>query len=245
MTGAHVLILAGTAEGRQLASRLAGRPGLRVTSALAGRTPRHAPRPGDVRVGGFGGADELRAWLRLHRVAAVIDATHPFAQTISAHAAMACAESGTPLISLLRPPYAAVPGDDWHRVGSVRAAAELLPSLGRRAFLTTGQQGLAAFAVLDQLWFLIRCITPGRPAAGRPAADPGSRPLCRRCRTGPHPAAPDRSPGDQGQRRGADHRQAHSRPGCRYPGRHGQPASTGRPNLPVSCRRRGLAADPA
>jgi precorrin-6A/cobalt-precorrin-6A reductase len=193
MTGAHVLILAGTAEGRQLASRLAGWPGLRVTSALAGRTPQHAPRPGEVRVGGFGGADELRAWLRRHRVAAVVDATHPFAQTISAHAAMACAESGTPLISLLRPPYAAGPGDDWHRVGSVRAAAELLPSLGRRVFLTTGQQGLAAFAALDQLWFLIRCITP--PAGPLPAArqlilDPGpyaadaERALIRRHRIG-------------------------------------------------------------
>lgn len=176
MTGAHVLILAGTGEGRQLASRLAAWPGLRVTSALAGRTPQHAARPGDVRVGGFGGAAGLAAWLRLHRVAAVVDATHPFAQTISAHAAVACAESGTPLITLLRPPYAAGPGDDWHQVSSMRAAAELLPSLGQRVFLTTGQQGLAAFAALDQMWFLIRCITA--PAGPLPAArqlilDPG------------------------------------------------------------------------
>jgi precorrin-6A/cobalt-precorrin-6A reductase len=168
MTGATVLILAGTAEGRELAARLTARGGLRVISALAGRTPEFVPRPGGMRIGGFGGASEMAAWLQQHRVAAVVDATHPFAQVISAHAAEACAISGTPLISLQRPPYAAAPGDDWHYVSSVPGAAALLPSLGRRAFLTTGHKGLAAFAAVDQVWFLIRCLTP--PAGPLPAA---------------------------------------------------------------------------
>jgi len=48
------------------------------------------------------------------------------------------------------------------------AAAELLPSAGRRAFLTIGRQGLHVFAPLDQTWFLIRCATP--PAGPLPAA---------------------------------------------------------------------------
>ena len=103
MTAGTVLILAGTAEGRELAGRLTAR-GLRVISALAGRTPEIVPRPGDLRTGGFGGASELAAWLQQHRVTAVVDATHPFAQAISARAAVACAQTGTPLISLQRPP---------------------------------------------------------------------------------------------------------------------------------------------
>jgi precorrin-6A/cobalt-precorrin-6A reductase len=163
-----VLILGGTAEARELASRLAIRPDLRVISSLAGRTDVPVPPPGEVRIGGFGGADGLAGWLRAEQVAAVIDATHPFAQAISAHAALACASSRTPLLRLLRPPWTAGPGDDWREAGSLEAAADLLPSAGRRAFLTIGRQGLHVFAPLDQTWFLIRCATP--PAGPLPAA---------------------------------------------------------------------------
>ena len=168
MSRAAVLILGGTAEARELASRLAVRPDLRVISSLAGLVADPVPRAGEVRIGGFGGVDGLAGWLRTQHAAAVIDATHPFAQTISAHAALACARSRTPLLRLLRPPWTAGPGDDWHEAGSLQAAAELLPSAGRRAFLTTGRQGLHVFAALDQMWFLIRCASP--PAGPLPAA---------------------------------------------------------------------------
>ena len=168
MTQAIVLILGGTTEARELAGRLAPLPGLRVVTSLAGRTREPAPLAGEVRTGGFGGADGLAQWLDVHHAAAVIDATHPFARAISTNAATACAESGTPLLSLGRPPHTAGPGDDWHEVSSLQAAAELLPSLGQRAFLTTGRQGLAVFAALDQMWFLIRCASP--PAGPLPAA---------------------------------------------------------------------------
>jgi precorrin-6A/cobalt-precorrin-6A reductase len=163
-----VLILGGTAEARELAARLTVRPGLRVISSLAGRTNDPVPPPGEVRIGGFGGADGLAGWLRAEQVTAVVDATHPFAQTISARAAFACARRQTPLLRLLRPPWTAGPGDDWREAGSVRAAAQLLPSAGRRAFLTVGRQELHVFAALDQMWFLIRCATP--PADPLPAA---------------------------------------------------------------------------
>jgi precorrin-6A/cobalt-precorrin-6A reductase len=165
---ASVLILAGTAEARELAAQLATRPDLRVISSMAGRVPDPARPAGELRIGGFGGADGLAGWLRAENVAAVVDATHPFAQVVSAHAAAACAMTRTPLLRLLRPPWIAGPGDDWHEATSLAAAAELLPLLGQRAFLTTGRQGLPAFAALDQLWFLIRCATP--PAGPLPTA---------------------------------------------------------------------------
>ncbi len=118
--------------------------------------------------GAAGVAGGLAGWLRAEQVTAVVDATHPFAAAISAHAALACASSRTPLLRLLRPPWTAGPGDDWREAGSLEAAAELLPSAGRRAFLTIGRQGLHVFAPLDQTWFLIRCATP--PAGPLPAA---------------------------------------------------------------------------
>ena len=162
-----VLVLGGTAEARALAAELAGRPGLRVISSLAGRVSNPALPEGEVRVGGFGGVDGLAAWARAENVAAVVDATHPFAETISAHAAAACARAGLPLLRLVRPGWEAQEGDDWRDARSLADAAAMLPALGTRVFLTTGRQGLAAFAGLDRLWFLIRCVDP--PSGPLPA----------------------------------------------------------------------------
>ncbi|MEV6119280.1 cobalt-precorrin-6A reductase [Streptomyces sp. NPDC052077] len=165
----RVLILGGTTEARRLAELLAAEVslGMRVTTSLAGRVA--APRlpPGEVRIGGFGGADGLAAWLRAHRVDALVDATHPFAGTISFNAARAAATAGVPLLALRRPGWTPVEGDDWHEAGSLDEAAGLLPALGRRVFLTTGRTGLAAFAGLDGHWFLVRSVdapVPPHPA---------------------------------------------------------------------------------
>jgi precorrin-6A/cobalt-precorrin-6A reductase len=155
-----VLILGGTSEARELASRLAGRPGLRVVSSLAGRVRDPVLPAGEVRVGGFGGAEGLAAWLTEQQISAVIDATHPFAEGISASAARASGQTGVPLLRVARPPWQPGDGDIWHETGSLAGAARLLPGLGDRVFLTTGRQGLPAFARLTQIWFLIRCVDP-------------------------------------------------------------------------------------
>ncbi|WP_432133495.1 cobalt-precorrin-6A reductase [Streptomyces sp. bgisy154] len=159
----HVLVLGGTAEARELAAALAARPGVRVTSSLAGRVSRPGALAGDVRVGGFGGADGLAGWLREHDVAATVDATHPFAAGITANAARAADATGVPLVVLRRPGWSAGPGDRWHEVPSLDAAARLLPSVGSRVFLTTGRLGLAAFAGLTDLHFVVRSVEPPEP----------------------------------------------------------------------------------
>ncbi|MDX3757921.1 cobalt-precorrin-6A reductase [Streptomyces mirabilis] len=159
----HVLVLGGTTEARRLAAELAARPGVRVTTSLAGRVSRPGALDGDVRVGGFGGADGLARWLREHRVDAVVDATHPFAAAITANAARAAAAAGIPAVVLRRPGWTSGPDDRWHWAGSLPEAAALLPSLGRRVFLTTGRLGLAAFAHLSELHFLVRTVEPPEP----------------------------------------------------------------------------------
>ncbi|MBM7173812.1 cobalt-precorrin-6A reductase, partial [Streptomyces sp. G44] len=117
--------------------------------------------------GGFGGAEGMAAWLREHRVDALIDATHPFARTISFNAASAAALAHVPLLALRRPGWVAGEGDDWHPVGSLEQAARVLPALGERVFLTTGRMGLAAFAGpepdLSALWFLVRSVDAPEP----------------------------------------------------------------------------------
>ncbi|MFC5667146.1 cobalt-precorrin-6A reductase [Kitasatospora misakiensis] len=162
----HLLILGGTTEARALAAALAdasSSAGARVTSSLAGRVAEPRLPAGEVRIGGFGGPEGLADWLRAERVDAVVDATHPFAAVMSRNAAEAARATGVPLLALRRPGWAPVAGDRWHPVPSLAAAAELLPSLGRRILLTTGRQGIGAFAHLDGLHFVARSVDPPEP----------------------------------------------------------------------------------
>lgn len=179
----RVLILGGTAEARALASALAGVPGVRPISSLAGRVADPALPAGEVRIGGFGGAAGLAGWLAAESIAAVVDATHPFAATISWSAAQAAASVGTPILALRRPGWIQRPGDDWRRQPSPEAAARALDGtaldgaasestaldgmaldgMAWRVFLTTGRTGLAPFARLDRHWFLIRSIDAPQP----------------------------------------------------------------------------------
>ncbi|MFF3409411.1 cobalt-precorrin-6A reductase [Streptomyces sp. NPDC002742] len=159
----HVLLLGGTTEARELAAELSARPGVRVTTSLAGRVSRPGALEGDVRTGGFGGADGLARWLREHGVDAVVDATHPFASGITANAVRAAAATGIPAVVLRRPGWRPGPGDRWHQADSLAEAATLLPELGRRVFLTTGRLGLAAFADLTRIHFLVRSVEAPEP----------------------------------------------------------------------------------
>jgi len=156
-----ILVLGGTAEARELAAALDAQD-VPVTSSLAGRVANPRLPAGAVRIGGFGGREALADWLREHAVRALVDATHPFAERISASAAEAAAAAGVPLLRLERPGWRERDGDDWHWVDDLDAAAAAIPGLGERVFLTTGRQGLASFAATDA-WFLVRCVDPPEP----------------------------------------------------------------------------------
>ncbi|MGH8868923.1 MAG: cobalt-precorrin-6A reductase [Actinomycetes bacterium] len=157
-----LLLLGGTQEARALAHDLTGVSSLRVVTSRAGRVRLPGPTDGEVRTGGFGGVDGLASWIRAHSPALVVDATHPFAEQISRHAvAAALRAEGTPLLRLQRPGWTAGPGDDWHRVGDLGAAAALTPTLGSRPFVTTGRQRLSAFIrhpACVGLDILVRCV---------------------------------------------------------------------------------------
>lgn len=157
-----VLILGGTAEARELAAHLHD-TGVAVTSSLAGRVANPRLPAGAVRIGGFGGPDALAAWLTEHDVSAVVDATHPFAERISDSAAAAAPRAGVPLLRLERPGWTEGPGDRWRWVDDLADAAVAVPALGARVLLTTGRQGLAAFASVSEAWFLVRCVDPPAP----------------------------------------------------------------------------------
>ncbi len=150
----RVLLLGGTAEARALAETLAG--DVDLVSSLAGRVPDPKLPVGEVRIGGFGGAEGMRRWLRDSGVHAVVDATHPYAATITAHAAEVCADLGLPHLVLARPAWQ--PGDAILVKSDIEAAATVEQKGCSRVFLTTGRSGVRAFRDIDA-WFLIRAVT--------------------------------------------------------------------------------------
>lgn len=131
-----------------------------MTVSLAGRVTDIVPHPVPVRVGGFGGADGLAAWLRDEHVDLLIDATHPFAGQMSRNAAGASRATGTPVLVLRRPAWVAVPGDRWRSVQDEATAAVALGTARRRVFLALGRQHVAAFAAAPQHFYLVRSIEP-------------------------------------------------------------------------------------
>jgi precorrin-6A/cobalt-precorrin-6A reductase len=190
----RVLVLGGTGEARALAAALVD-DGVDVVSSLAGRVQRPRLPVGAVRVGGFGGVDGLAAHLRDEHVDAVVDATHPFAATISGNAAAACRLAAVPLLRLARPGWSELPGaDGWHWVDDHDEAARTVATLGSRVFLTTGRQSLAAFvgplAALDVLVRVVDPLDPGTVPPGwrmlldrGPYDEAGERALMARHRT--------------------------------------------------------------
>ena len=115
-------------------------------------------------MGGFGGPDALAAWLSENGIAAVVDATHPFAQRISElgrdglRARRACPCSGSSARAGRSTPATTGTGS-----ATRPRRPQPSPGSGDAVFLTTGRQGLAAFAGLSETWFLVRCIDPPEP----------------------------------------------------------------------------------
>jgi precorrin-6A/cobalt-precorrin-6A reductase len=158
-----LLILGGTSEAAALASA-ALEAGVDVITSLAGRLAPRRTLPGRTRIGGFGGVPGLVRYLEQEGIDAVIDATHPFAATMSAHASAACSQAGIPRLALVRPPWQPAPDDRWREVASLAEAAALLPGIARRAFLTTGPGGIGAFSAAPNVWFLVRVFAaPAQP----------------------------------------------------------------------------------
>jgi len=131
---------------------------LDITSSLAGRTDNPRIPPGNMRTGGFGGGPGLADYIKKNAINLVVDATHPFAATISANAYDACLVTNTPRLILSRPPWALPPGAKWMEAANIADAAAILPSFAHRVLLTSGIGGIENFAGLKDIHFVVRLI---------------------------------------------------------------------------------------
>jgi precorrin-6A/cobalt-precorrin-6A reductase len=160
----HILILGGTGETRRLAEKLADNAAVAPILSLAGRTQNPVLPSIPCRIGGFGGVAGLVSYLKAQAIDLVIDATHPFAEEISANAETACREAQVPLAVLTRPPWQKREGDRWREVDTVEAAVQALGTEPRRVFLTVGRLQLPAFEAAPRHHYLIRSIDAPQPA---------------------------------------------------------------------------------
>jgi len=166
----RLLLLGGTGEALALARRLAeAMPDLAVVTSLAGRTIDPVLPPGEVRRGGFGGIDGLVHYLGDEKITLLVNATHPFAATMSAHALAAREATDIALLRLLRPAWRKQPVDSWIRAHDVRAAAAICKWLGRRVLLALGSQELHHFAGVPRAHFVVRMVDA--PTAALPLAN--------------------------------------------------------------------------
>jgi precorrin-6A/cobalt-precorrin-6A reductase len=174
----RVLVLGGTAEARALAGAILAAGVASPVTALAGVTEAPARPPGEVRIGGFGGASGLAAYIAGERIAALIDATHPFAVRISRHACEAATAAGVPRLRLERPAWSDGPADRWIRCADLDAALALFPGLATTVFATVGRRSLPRLGVCADVRFVVRGIEPPEAAPanvlwlrGRPPFD--------------------------------------------------------------------------
>jgi precorrin-6A/cobalt-precorrin-6A reductase len=175
MVGKRVLILGGTTEALEAAERLSALGGVTVITSMAGVTRNPRLPAGENRIGGFGGLSGLTAYLDTEDIAAVLDATHPFAAQISRHAGDAGSRAGVPVLHLTRLPWQRRHGDKWHEVDSAVAAAVWLNTApladGSTVFLTIGRAEISAFSEIGRLRCVSRSIEPPDFASTLPFAE--------------------------------------------------------------------------
>lgn len=161
-------MLGGTGEARELAHALVQSGKYELLVSLGGRTDKPAAQPVLVRIGGFGGADGLAAFLREGRFDLLIDATHPFAARISRNAVEAAAAVGIPAFALRRAEWTQKRGDNWQHVASLPEAIDALGPLPRRVFLAIGRQEAHRAEAAPQHFYLVRSVDAVEPPLALP-----------------------------------------------------------------------------
>lgn len=131
-----ILLLGGTADGRHLAERFS-QLGLEVIYSIAGLV-RVPTLPCEILVGGFTQLGGLARFLKDRQMDLVINATHPYAATMSNKAVAAGKETGIPVWRFLRPAWQPQAGDDWRDYQNDDDLLEQLKGF-KRPLLSAGQ----------------------------------------------------------------------------------------------------------
>ncbi|WP_287812722.1 cobalt-precorrin-6A reductase [Pseudomonas sp.] len=147
----RILLLGGVTEALAIARTLG--PEHIYSLAGVGRVPTDLRCT--VRVGGYGGAAGLAAFMKAEGITLLIDATHPYAAQISANAVAAARLAGVACWALRRPAWQPQPGDDWREFEGWPALIRALAPFKRPLF-TLGREPLQHLGDIppEQFWTL-------------------------------------------------------------------------------------------
>ena len=171
-----ICIFGGTTEGRKLAEFLSGQPCDVMVCVATDYGQTLLPEAEHVSVSAKRlPVGEIVSLLTEHRFDLVIDATHPYAQSITKSIARACRETGTLRWRLLRGASGVSPEHTY--VETVSDAAAFLSETEGNILLTTGSKELAGFSQLpgfsERVWARVlplqssldACAQAGLPAS--------------------------------------------------------------------------------
>jgi len=158
-----LLLLGGTADARRLAKRLQ-RDDIEIIYSVAGLV-RMPDVDCEVISGGFSQFGGLQVYIEQQKIDAVLDATHPYAETMTATAWAVTQQLGLPYWRFHRAPWQAQADDNWQMF---TGWPQLLAALAKfkSVFLTAGQIDEAAVAMftkygeLDQKQLLRTAVQP-------------------------------------------------------------------------------------
>ncbi|MBL0385809.1 precorrin-6A reductase [Tumebacillus sp. ITR2] len=140
-----ILHLAGTSDARELAVQLR-ESGFDLTASVvtdsAAQSLQEAGVP--VRVGRLT-SDEMVAYIHEHKIRAVVDAAHPFAEEAHKNAMIATETCGIPYLRFEREALTFADNPLLHYVDDYAQAAEKAAELGGNVLLTTGSKTLQIF----------------------------------------------------------------------------------------------------
>lgn len=139
-----ICVFGGTTEGRKLIEFLSAQP-VSVTACVATEYGEELLSPADnITVSARRlTKEEIREMLRRTGFDLVVDATHPYAASVTENVASACAETGTEYLRLLRE-EGALPEDAIFAEDAAQAVA-FLNTVEGNILLTTGSKELAAY----------------------------------------------------------------------------------------------------
>ena len=133
----RLLLLAGLPEAAQIAGALAREHRVAPIAALPRAVRAPVPLGVPTRIGGWGGEEQFRDWLRRERVHAILDVTHPFDVHIADRACRAAQDLGLDYLRFQRPPWRPGPEDHWIFLNDCAEIAQKVPE-GATLLLDTG-----------------------------------------------------------------------------------------------------------
>ena len=149
-----ILIIGGTAEAKNLHNVLQEKKMSTILS-YAGRTENIYKEDKNIRVGGFGGAMGMSAFIEDKGITHILDASHPFSKNITVNSLLAAQLKKIDYLGFERPKWERQNGDTWKLVSDTNKAIKLIQETDR-VFVTIGSKEIRFLNRKPKPFYLIR-----------------------------------------------------------------------------------------